>query len=138
MAIGPSTPDFPLGLVTVAVPGTPVGLLDGAAFAKYKSGAGSTTTGGGFRPGQTPVMARSIILQVDPNNKGFTYFGRKGMVRATRVGVILILPPGAALSSYSTTFGNNQVNDLKVEDYYVDADNANDSLIVTPVLAASR
>lgn len=139
MAMMDYTPIWPLGAVKVVTPGTLVGLLDG--FTNRKTSAGSVISAGGrtFIPGTGPVQVNKINFLVDPANVGLTYLGRKNFVRGTRVGLVMIFPPGSSLSVYQwdlVTPGGK--NDIKPEDYYVDADNANDQLIVTCYMAGSR
>ena len=128
----PFSPIWGPGFITVAAPGTLVGLLDG--FPAYKSSASSTdSTGKVTRP--FPLTVTRATFQAKPGNAGQCYIGTKGMVRATGVGVLLIIPQPSATANAVFNLGDFQENDMKPEDYYVDADNGNDAVL--PVITQS-
>lgn len=132
-------PIWPLGAVKVLVPGAIVGLLDSYTNRKTSAGSQQSTGGGHFQAGYGPVQVEKITFLVDPNNAGKMYLGRKSFDKTTRAGLIMIFPAGAALSVYTWDLvipGGR--NDLNPQDYYLDADNANDQLIVTAYMAGSR
>ncbi len=136
---GQSTPIWPLGGVKVVTPGTLVGLLDG--FAAFKQTAGGYVSAGGgiYQAGQTPYRCHKIVFQVDPANVGKTYVGVRNFVRGTKVGLIYSFPPGNLLSAFDWAIEiPGSRNDIEPENYYVDADTANDQLIVTCYMVGSR
>ena len=133
---GAFTPVWPIGAVQVVTPGTLVGLLD--AYAQFKASAAAQNAQG-LVPGQTAYKCHKVTFVVDPANKGFTYVGRKAFNRTTRAGLIMLFPPGSAVSVFSWDLVSpGGRNDLVPEEYYVDADNANDQLIVTASMVGTR
>ena len=128
----PFSPIWGPGYITVPIPGTPVGLMD--ALSSQKTTATSTdSTGKITRP--WAMLTNKITFQAKPGNAGQCYIGTKNMVRATGVGVLLIIPIPAATANAVYNLGDFVENDMKVEDYYVDADNANDGVL--PVVTQS-
>ncbi len=108
-----------LGRVTVAVPGTPV-----QATVNQSVPA-------------TRVPTQAIMFQVIPANAGVVYIGRKGMVKGASGEYALLPKPSSATTGpfTSVTFSIPLAPaGLNAADFYVDADNANDGVIVSLVV----
>jgi hypothetical protein len=100
----------PLGLVSVATPGTPVPL----------------TT-------DKKKLVSKLFVQVIPGLSGKGYLGQKEMNRANHTGVIRILWPNAA-GGFSDSFlleSTDGSNSIPLSQYYIDMDVAGEGLLVT-------
>ena len=111
--------DLALGSVAVVTPGTPVQVTKNLTNPTFRSGC------------------QAILFQVLKGNVGVVYVGKKGMVRATGVGVQLQLP--APISSVTGPFTSGSIGiplaaaGLDASSYFVDADNGGDGVLVTLV-----
>jgi hypothetical protein len=109
--------DKALGAVIVAVPGTLVRATKNRDTPSDRLGA------------------QAISFQVLKSNVGVVYIGKASMVRATGVGVEFQLP--APSSATSGPFASASIGlptapaGLNAADFFVDADNANDGVLVT-------
>ena len=104
----------PTGKVTVAVPGTPVRVTAANA---------------------NPVIhaaCHGIMFQTLPTNTGKIYIGRANMNKAAFTGLfaMLVAPSASQLPNFSAAI-TQAPNALGVEEFYVDADNAGEGVIVT-------
>lgn len=133
----PNNPPFlVLGKVSVAVAGTPVGLLDlfGGNPGIYKST--TTAAQGGLNPGVKlrVVSIFFVVLNLITVNTGYIYIGVKGMNKATGAGVIAAIPAAAAGAMNFITIpagGWGSGNEIAPEDIFLDADTAGNSALVT-------
>jgi hypothetical protein len=102
----------------VVTPGTPVSVV---------AGLGS--------PAPIHVGAQAVAFQALPTNIGVVYIGHKGMVRASYVGVMFVIPaPGSAVTGpfiTATLAVPNAPAALNVAQYFIDANNTNDGVLVT-------
>ena len=103
----------PVGLVTVAAPGTPVQLTATRTPCRLVS----------IQPIKGFQAANAGIV----DNVGAVYIGRVGMNKATGVNVIWVLQPEQASQLFGNEVGAGEDPSL----YYVDADNAGDSVLVS-------
>ena len=107
------------GLVKVTVAGTPVKL----------------TANGGWKSPFADHPFQSLFVEADPANTGKIFVGFSNMVRATRVGVLAVIPPPTANSfgfyspSEVTVPAGHQLDDL-----YMDADNSGEGGIVSTIV----
>jgi hypothetical protein len=99
-----------LGLVNVAVPGTPVPLTTNRA-----------------------ITASKLFVQVIPGLTGKTYLGSATMTKATLAGVTRILWPNASGGFSESFFLESQdgTDSIRLKDYAIDADVAGEGLLVT-------
>lgn len=139
MAKLPMSPVWPLGWCKVVTPGTKLSLLQLAdvnypgALANLKSAQGQW----GAKVYQilfaVPGSA-SAPAQIAAGNVGTVYFGTSNMNRAaaTGLGIILPMPKQAANAVGFYTWTNpSPNNEFRLEDYFLDADNASDGAFVT-------
>ena len=70
---------------------------------------------------RTP-LASSVFIQALPGNTGVIYFGTKTLVRATGVGVYVVLAAG---EGFTLSLGSG-INAFNILDYRIDANTAND------------
>ncbi len=121
MAYTPQHNLQPLGNVLVASPGTPVQITATLQATAAGSGyiVGSSTD---IVPCKMVSIIASPITQAGAGNTSKIYFGVKGMVKATLAGVIAVLSPGQSIP----VTVQDSVNPLNANDFYVDADTAND------------
>lgn len=117
------TPQFlpqPFGNVLVPTPGTPVQLASN--FPSFSPPVTSLVTD------QVPCNKMSFmaspITHAGAGNTGSVYIGMQGMVRATLVGVLAVIPRGGSM----TITHNVGLNIYPFEKLYVDADTANDGV----------
>ncbi len=97
----------PLGKITVTTPGTPVRVTS-----------------------QTGLRASRMLFATDPSDTGAIYLGVAGMVKATRAGVIRVFTaPGTGPQDGLVLQTDRQT--VNPGDYYIDADNAGQGLLVT-------
>jgi hypothetical protein len=98
-----------LGRVNVPVPGTPVPLTTNHA-----------------------ITASKLFVQAIPGLTGKTYLGSHTLTKSTLAGVARILGPNA--SGFSENFfleSQDGTNGIRLADYSIDADVANEGLLVT-------
>lgn len=88
-----------------------------------------STGGVSYPAGSATQQGFQIMLQADPANTGANiYIGSKAMVKATKVGVGLVLPKTASPVSIGQYGGS-----VTLDDIYFDGDTTNDKLLVTLV-----
>lgn len=105
-----------LGRTVVLTPGTKVAL----------------TMPAGILPG----TAHALIIEALPTNVGKVYVGESTLVRATFVGVIVVLPIPTANSIPTFSMAVTQAaNAIRVTDFYIDADTANDGVVCSIIVA---
>lgn len=88
------------------------------------------STGSGV--GGNPFAVHGIMFQALPTNTGKVYVGTVGMVAATYVNVAAILPVPTTnfLPAFSTSL-TIAPNSLTITQFVIDADNAEDGVLVT-------
>lgn len=80
-------------------------------------------------PGSATQQLAQIVVQAAPGNTGTNiYVGNKAMVKATLVGVGLVLPKTGAPVSLGQYGGG-----ITLDDLYFDADTSGDKIVVTLV-----
>jgi hypothetical protein len=138
-------PDWPLGLIAVATPGTPVGIMSLVDAASSDDPSTPTPTAPGPpspAPGKNASneytnTCQQIIFQgykagsgtVAAMNSGLVYIIRKGSAAATDTGTIVkILQPGETWVLASAATNLNVFSPYR---YLLDADNAGDGALVT-------
>lgn len=83
-----------------------------------------------------PQTAHAIIIEALPTNVGKVYIGKSTLNKSTFVGVLVVLPTPTANSIPTFSLAVTQAaNAIKLSDFYIDADNANDGVIVTALIA---
>lgn len=102
-----------LGLKTVPTPGTPVQL--------------STTSIPCDKVNLEPMKASAAA------NTGNIYVGLSTMVKATLVGVLYVLAPGQPATTVEPPGGERLELQDDVSNYWIDADTANDGVLVSYV-----
>lgn len=111
---------WPLGPCKVAVPGTPVDLLTASGNQAFLGG-----------PGQPPNRCYQILFETLAGNTGKVYLGKPNMNKATLAGVVKVFPaPAGGVIDFSITVPGG-VNEMVPDDWHIDADNANEGLLVT-------
>jgi|ERR1700733_570454 len=146
-------PDWPLGLIACATPGTPVGIMSLVDPSSYNAPetASSSSASGQAQGAEYTVTAYQIIFQpcragashglATPT--GNVYICRKGAAGSGNrddPGVIiaaLSLLPGstAALApAFTLTSAARNRDSFSPYRYYIDADNAGDGCIVTLII----
>lgn len=137
-------PDWPLGLIVVATPGTPVGIMSLVDSASVN--APNTITPTGTVAGEyeySPSVQQIFFAAVKAgashgtqNNTGNIYIVRKGVQGAGNRddygAMVFPLAPGASLFLSSAPLERNVFSPYR---YSIDADNANDSCLVTLLIA---
>jgi hypothetical protein len=124
-------PDWPLGLIAVAAPGTPVGimsLVDPGSLADPSTPTAAGVPEYSARCQQIMfqgVKAAAHGLQV---NTGNVYIVRKGGSRDDSGTIVAMLQPGQTIWMASAPAVLDVFSPYR---YYVDADNAGDSALVT-------
>lgn len=140
-------PDWPLGLIAVVTPGTPVSIMSIVDSANSDDPATATPPNPGVpsppKPGTDPsneytVTCQQIIFQgykagaappVAAMNSGLVYIIRKGAAGASDTGTIVkILQPGETWVLASSALNSNVFSPYR---YKLDADNAGDGALVT-------
>lgn len=141
-------PDWPLGLISVATPGTPVSIMSLVDASNYNDPAtAAPTPATANQVDEYTVRAYGIIfiackagashgVQI---NTGNIYIVRKGVQgngnRDDYGAMVATLPPGATTGIEFPTFFLNAAplnrNVFSPYRYFIDADNANDSCLVT-------
>ena len=114
----------PLGAVTVVTPGTKVRLTINLLTADPTTGKVVTTAATDSVPCNKIGLAANPLSQAGAGNTGKVYIGSQSMSRTTLLGVVAIILPGG---SYSIT-NNVSMNIYDASQWYVDADNAGDSI----------
>jgi|SRR5581483_10941940 len=100
-----------IGKVSVTSPGTPVQVTSDLS-----------------------IRCAKILFAVDTANTGKTYLGGAGMSKTTRAGVgrAFTQPPASGpQDGLLISERPGEGNSLRPADYWIDADNANDGLLVT-------
>jgi hypothetical protein len=130
-------PDWPLGLITVAAAGTPVGVMS-----VLDAAAGSETESSIFDPEFTPRCQQLIFQAVKSTapfvpNVGVVYILRKpaagGTGNRTDTGTIVkILAASETFILADPALTGNALSPYR---YLIDADNAGDGCIVTAFVA---
>lgn len=111
---------LPLGLLTVATPGTLVQLTSNCQTLYGKTFYNTSPSG---TNGQEDLWAADVLIRAVPANAGSIYLGYKTMIRATGAGVIAIIAKGDPPFKLSEQQGANKI---RVGDLYVDSDNGTD------------
>ncbi len=124
-------PDWPLGSIVVAAPGTPVGIM--SLMDPVDAGDPSTPTAAGV-PEYT-VRCQQIMFQAVKadthglvNNTGNIYIVRKGGNRDDPGAIVAMLQPGQTLFLSSAPAVRDVFSPYR---YFIDADNAADAAQVT-------
>jgi hypothetical protein len=130
-------PDWPLGSIVVATPGTPVNIMS----VVDPSNVNSPSTSGNPASDEYTVACNQIIIQGFKNNAGAglvpntgnLYLVRKGVTpgsgnRADTGVIVLVIPSGQTGVWGSAALVRNGFNPYR---YSLDADNANDAGQVT-------
>lgn len=130
-------PDWPLGLITVAAPSTPVDVMS------LVDPNVTETESGTLNPEFTSARFQQIIFQAVKSvapvvaNAGAIYIVRKGAAggsgNRTDIGAIVaILQPGQTFILGAPALSNNVLSPYR---YFIDADNAGDGCLVTGYVA---
>lgn len=123
------TPQFnpqPIGAVTVVTPGTPVQLTATLQTVNRPTGQ----SGKIVDSASDSVPTNKIFLSANPlahsgaGNTGKVYIGQQTMDKTTLVGVVAVIPAGG---TWSITHPVG-LNVYQFDKWYVDADNASDSV----------
>jgi hypothetical protein len=141
-------PLYPLGKFTIAAPGTPIGLSTTPSLGVQAVAGGNVPSTTGFGtpatgiPGETTaglpaqLVCCGFFLWTPANNNGYAYLcfagtaaqpGNKNVPNS----IILGLPPG----TFRPFVMPRVVNVLMPGMFVVDADNVNNSLFVTAIIA---
>lgn len=132
-------PDWPLGLIVVATPGTPVGIMSLVDPSGLNNPA--TPTPGTPGAGEYSVRANRIVFQGFKgnagtgltNNTGNVYVVRKGVGsgtgnRADYGSIVAVVTPGATVEFIPSAKIKDAFGPYR---YSIDADNASDAALVT-------
>lgn len=105
-----------LGKVTVGTPGTPVQVTINQAVPNAR------------------LACNALMIQALPSNVGKVYVGLVGLNKSTLAQAIAVLatPTLNTIPAYSAT-ALNAPGGLNMVDFYVDADNVNDGVLVAYV-----
>ena len=136
-------PDWPLGMITVSSPGTPVGIMSLVDSGSVNAPNTATTTGTTGEYEYSPSVQQIFFQAVKAgashgtqNNTGNIYIVRKGVQGAGNRddygAMVFSLSPGASLFLSSAPLERNKFSPYR---YYIDADNAGDSALVTLLIA---
>lgn len=132
-------PDWPLGLITVAVPGTPVGFMS-----VLDSAAGDETTKSIFDPEYVPRFKAFLITPAHSlapyvANTGAIYIVRAAAVGGSGnradAGAIVAVIQQTFLGPYRFDLAELSLNALSPYRYFLDADTAGDGAIITGLIA---
>lgn len=135
-----SGPDFPLGLIVVASPGTPVNIMSLVDASNVNAPETATSTSSDeytVRAQQIWVQGMKAAANGLQNNSGNVYLCRKGVqgTGSPHNGdygtCVLVVPAGQVLFYCTSALVRNGLNPYR---YYIDADNTNDSAIVSLIL----
>jgi hypothetical protein len=139
-------PDWPLGLITVPTPGTPVGIMSLVDSALSNDPSTATPAAGTSTQPSAEYSERCqqiIFVGVKPgaahgtqNNTGNVYITRKGAGagsgnRDDQGAIVYVLTPGANLFLGSAASNRNVFSPYR---YSIDADNAGDGALVTLII----
>jgi hypothetical protein len=135
-------PDWPLGLIIVTAPGTPVGIMSLVDPDSYNAPETATAVepAGSAQNNEYTELAQQIMFQGFKSNAGTGVVNNTGNVYVMRKGVqgagnhtdfgsmVAVLPPGQTLFLASSARNRACWGPYR---YYIDADNANDAALVT-------
>jgi hypothetical protein len=139
-------PDWPLGMIAVVTPGTPVSIMSLVDPSAVNAPNQATSTPGTTTAGQfeySPSVQQIAFLAVKAgashgtqNNTGNVYIVRKGVQGAGNRddygAMVWALGPGQNLFLSSAPLERNVFSPYR---YYIDADTAGDSCLVTLLIA---
>jgi hypothetical protein len=139
-------PDWPLGLIAVVTPGTPVSIMSLVDPSAVNAPNQATSTPGTATAGQfeySPSVQQIAFLAVKAgashgtqNNTGNIYIVRKGVQGAGNRddygAMVWALGPGQNLFLSSAPLERNVFSPYR---YFIDSDNAGDSCLVTLLIA---
>jgi hypothetical protein len=136
-------PDWPLGLIAVVTPGTPVSIMSLVDPSAVNAPNNPTPTGTDTEFEYSPSVQQIAFLAVKAgashgtqNNTGNIYIVRKGVQGAGNRddygAMVWALGPGQNLFLSSAPLERNVFSPYR---YYIDADNAGDSCLVTLLIA---
>jgi hypothetical protein len=139
---GKSGPTWPLGLITVATPGTPVGvmtLVDPNSYNAPETATATEAAGAAQQDEYTSVFQQIMFQGFKAgashglqNNAGNVYIMRKGVQGAGNRddygSCVAVLLPGQTIFIGSAPRNRDTFSGYQ---FYIDADNANDSALVT-------
>jgi hypothetical protein len=129
-------PDWPLGAIIVVTPGTPVGIMSLVDPNSYN--APETATG--THSAEYSELCQQIMFQGFKSNAGTGMLQNTGNIYICRLGVqgsgnrtdfgaiVAVLAPGQTIFIGSAPRNRDTFSPYR---YYLDADNANDSALVT-------
>jgi hypothetical protein len=132
-----SGPDWPLGAIVVASPGTPVGIMSLVDPNSYDAPETATGTHSGEYGG---ALCQQIMFQGFKSNAGTGVVQNAGFVYIVRLGtagsgnrtdfgaMVAVLAPGQTIFWGSAPRNRDTFSPYR---YYLDADNANDGALVT-------
>jgi hypothetical protein len=137
-----SGPDWPLGLIAVATPGTPVGIMSLVDPNSYNAPETATATepAGAAQQDEYTSVFQQIVFQAFKagashgltNNTGNVYIMRKGVQGAGNRddygAMVTVIAPGNTWVLSSSARNRNEFSGYR---YYIDADNASDACLVT-------
>ncbi|MGH7182116.1 MAG: hypothetical protein ACREJN_09080 [Nitrospiraceae bacterium] len=133
-------PDWPLGVIVVTVPGTPVNIM---SLVDPTNASDPSTPVTAATPVQYTPRCNQIIFQGFKKNAGVGLVANTGLIYIVRVpvggpgnrtdygGMVCALSPGQTFVLDASAPDNNVFSPYR---YLVDADNANDSALVTLVI----
>lgn len=136
-------PDWPLGVIVVATPGTPVSIM---ALVDPSSVNPPSTSGAGgweYSPAAWEIQFTACKKGVSHGlavNTGNIYIVRAGAGGAGNRddygSIVAVLPPGVttALTTFRLTGSSQNNKPFGPYRYYIDADNANDGALVTLII----
>jgi len=120
---------LPLGQLTVATPGTPIGFTSNCQT--FYGQPFYLTDPTGKLNGPNDLWAERIYIRANPNNAGNVYIGYAGMNKSTGQGVVAVLSKSDPPFALNMAYGANK---LWVGQFEVDADNASDSIFASAQL----
>jgi len=110
------------GKTTIPTPGVPVQVVVPPAVAGPLGALGETTV-------------HAILIEVLAGNLGKVYIGTAGLNRGTLANVLVMLPiPTANLLPTFSISVTAAANALSLSDLWIDADNANDGVLLSVVV----
>jgi len=125
-------PDWPLGLITVAAPGTPIRFTSLVDPSNLNAPESSNVSG---NTREYSTRSQQLIIQAVKagggglvDNAGYTYIVRKGGSRGDPGTIIKRLSPG---ETFFLSSAPAVIDVFSPYRYYVDADSAGDSVLVT-------
>ncbi|MGH7184503.1 MAG: hypothetical protein ACREJN_21365 [Nitrospiraceae bacterium] len=133
-------PDWPLGVIVVATPGTPVNLM---SLVDPTNLDAPQTPVSDASPQQYTVRANQIILQGYKKGASHGLQVNTGQVYITREGaggagnrddygsIVATLSPGQSMIIEASAVDNNVFSPYR---YFVDADNADDAVVATLII----